>query len=275
MGESLSDPSRPSGREAAPELSIVIPVYNEQAILADSVAELCDRLAAAGLDHEIILAENGSRDETASQAAALAASRPEVTTFSYPEPNYGGALREGIYRARGRFVVCEEIDLCDVDFHLRALGPLRDGDADMVIGSKAMSGANDTRPLPRRAATKVYNAVLRVTLGFRGTDTHGLKAFARAAVLPVVDTCVVEHDVFASELVIRAQRMGLRVVEIPVEVREKRAPSVRLVRRVPRVLGNLARLMLSIHGRSSGHTASRIDPDPPTAGASSRTDSAD
>jgi hypothetical protein len=264
----------PAG-ERPPELSIVIPIYNEQAILVRSVSELCDRLDELGLQYEIILAENGSRDETASEAAALAASRAEIHTFSYPEPNYGGALREGIYRARGRFVVCEEIDLCDVDFHVRALGQLRAGVADMVIGSKAMSGANDTRPLRRRVATKVYNAVLRVTLGFRGTDTHGLKAFAREAIAPVVATCVVEHDVFASELVIRAQRMGSRVVEIPVEVREKRAPSVRLARRVPRVLGNLGRLMVSIHGRSSEPMNQRIEPEPTPPGVVSGSGSTD
>jgi glycosyltransferase involved in cell wall biosynthesis len=229
------------------EVSVIIPVYNEASIISRSLDELCDRLEDAGLRFEVIVAENGSRDDTRQRAAAVALERRQVMVFSYPEPNYGGALREGIFRARGRFIICEEIDLCDVDFHVRALQRLRADEADMVIGSKAMRGANDTRPLKRRLATKVYNRVLRVTLGFRGTDTHGLKAFARDPVAAVAASCVVEHDVFASELVIRAQRLGLRVLEIPVEVHEKRAPSVQLLRRVPRVLKNLARLMASIH----------------------------
>lgn len=243
MGESVN-------RAGDPELSIVVPVYNEEQMLEASLVELCTRLDEMDLRYEIIVAENGSTDATRDVATQVCEKLPNASTFSYPEPNYGGALREGIYRARGRFVICEEIDLCDVDFHLRALEHLRADRTDMVIGSKAMRGANDTRPLPRRVATKVYNAVLRVTLGFRGTDTHGLKAFAREAVVPIAAGCVVEHDVFASELVIRAQRAGLRVLEIPVEVCEKRAPSVHLMRRVPRVLGNLARLMMSIHVQS-------------------------
>jgi glycosyltransferase involved in cell wall biosynthesis len=230
-----------------PELSVVIPVYNEATILEASLLDLCERLRAEGLAFEIVVAENGSNDGTPELAGALAERLPEVSTFSYPEPNYGGALREGIYRATGTYVVCEEIDLCDVDFHVRALAELRLDAADMVIGSKAMRGAHDTRPLQRRLATRAYNRLLRVTLGFRGTDTHGLKAFVRKALLPVVASCVVEHDVFASELVIRAQRSGLRVREIPVEVHEKRAPSVHLFRRVPRVMRNLVRLMASIH----------------------------
>lgn len=232
-----------------PEVTVVIPVYNEAAILAQSVEGLVRGLRSLlGPDtFEVVLAENGSRDGTPELAATLAERFAEVATFSYPEPNYGGALREGIYRARGRFVVCEEIDLCDLDFHARALEVLRSGRAQMVIGSKAMRGANDQRPLKRRVATRAYNGLLRVTLGFRGTDTHGLKAFARGPLLPVVAGCVVEHDVFASELVIRAQRAGRICREIPVELNEKRAPSVRLGARVPRVLKNLMRLMVSIH----------------------------
>jgi len=234
--------------DIAPEISVIIPVYNEEAILASSVLELSRGLDAAGLlRHEIVIAENGSRDRTREIAAELAAAHPRVRTFSCARPNYGAALREGIEGARGEFVLCEEIDLCDLDFHRRALGLLRTGEAELVIGSKAMPGAHDRRPLGRRAATRIYNGLLRVTLGFHGTDTHGLKAFRRAALLPVVGRCIVGHDVFASELVIRAEREGVRVREIPVELAEKRAPSVRLLRRVPKVLKNLGRLMAAIH----------------------------
>jgi len=238
---------------------VVIPVYNEEAILEQSLCELCDRLDAEGLDYEVVVAENGSHDRTTEIGQRVAAARPRVRVISYPEPNYGGALREGIYRAKGRFVICEEIDLCDVDFHSSALEILRRDDADVVIGSKAMRGAEDTRPFSRRVATKIYNGVLRVTLGFSGTDTHGLKALRREAVLPVVARCVVEHDVFASELVIRAERSGLRVREVPVKIEEKRAPSIQLTRRVPRVLRNLARLMVSIH-LSSGVSSDEPEP---------------
>ncbi|MFO7566806.1 MAG: glycosyltransferase [Enhygromyxa sp.] len=241
-----------------PELSVVIPIYNEEAILETSVAELIADLEHAGLDFEILLAENGSRDRTVAIAEQLAARWPaRLRWFSYPEPNYGGALREGIFRARGRFVVCEEIDLCNVDFHLRALELLRRDEADLVIGSKAMAGAHDKRPLVRRAGTKVYNKLLRVTLGFSGTDTHGLKAMRRSTLAPVAARCIVDYDVFASELVIRAEREGLRVLEIPVEIAEKRAPSINLAKRVPRVLGNLGRLMVSIH---LGKDVAGLDP---------------
>jgi glycosyltransferase involved in cell wall biosynthesis len=236
------------GSEGGPELSVVIPIYNEEAILERSVVDLFTELGTTGIDFEVVLAENGSKDATVAIATQLEKRfAGRLRWFSYPEPNYGGALREGIFRARGRFVVCEEIDLCDVDFHLRALALLRADEADLVIGSKAMAGSHDQRPLTRRAATKAYNKLLRVSLGFSGTDTHGLKAMRRSTIAPVAARCIVEYDVFASELVIRAEREGLRVLEIPVEIEEKRAPSIHLVRRVPRVLGNLGRLMVSVH----------------------------
>jgi glycosyltransferase involved in cell wall biosynthesis len=234
-----------------PEVTIVIPVYNEREILESSVGQLCTALRERKWSFEIVLAENGSSDGTFALGEALAERFPEVSIFSHPEPNYGGALRQGIFRARGRFVICEEIDISDVDVHARALALLQGGEADMVVGSKAMRGANDTRPLGRRIATRVYNGALRITVGFRGTDTHGLKAFVRERLVPIAGACVVEHDVFASELVVRAHRAGLRVLEIPVEVAEKRAPSVRLLRRVPKVLRHLVRLMVAIHCRAT------------------------
>jgi hypothetical protein len=165
-----------------------------------------------------------------------------VRWLSLGEPNYGAALRAGIEAARGTFVVCEEIDLGDVDFLVRALGRLRAGDADFVIGSKLVSGASDERPKVRHAASLLYSGLLRRTLGFRGTDTHGLKAFRREALLPIMRACIVDRDVFASELVLRAERAGVRMLELPVRVKEKRPPSVGLLRRVPGVLSRVGRL---------------------------------
>ena len=232
-----------------PDVSIVIPVYNEEGILREAVTELLDSLEALrtaldapSMTFEVIIAENGSRDRTAELAEHLAQEMPEVRTFSLGEPNYGKALRRGILEARGKYVICEEIDLCDPDFHRRALEHLRHGDCDMVVGSKAMYGASDERPLFRRAATRVINGMLRVALDFRGTDTHGLKAFDRQTLIPVVESCVIDRDLFTSELVIRAGRAGLHVLEIPIKLHEKRPPSINLVKRVPNVMRGLAKL---------------------------------
>ncbi|HEX9578864.1 MAG TPA: glycosyltransferase family 2 protein, partial [Myxococcales bacterium] len=141
-----------------------------------------------------------------------------------------------------------EIDLCDVGFYQRALPLLEEG-ADLVVGSKAMKGADDRRPWMRRTATRVITLLLRLATGFRGTDTHGLKAFKRERLVEVARACVVERDLFASEFVIRAQRMGRLVREIPIRLHEKRPPSTHLFRRVPRVLKGLIKLGWTIRIR--------------------------
>jgi glycosyltransferase involved in cell wall biosynthesis len=233
-------------------VTVVIPVYNEEAILHAAVVELVDQMRQLGKPYEILLAENGSTDGTVLKGQELASRFPEVSISSLGEPNYGLALKQGILRARGRYVICEEIDLCDADFHQRALALLESGEAKLVIGSKAMAGASDERPLSRRAGTLVLNGLLRVTLGFKGTDTHGLKAFDREALLPIVNACLVEKDIFASELVIRAERACVPIREIPVRVLEMRPPTIGLVRRVPNVLRNLAKLFVAIRIKGEG-----------------------
>jgi glycosyltransferase involved in cell wall biosynthesis len=227
---------------SVPHLSIVIPVYNEEGILHSSVIDLISRLDELGWSYEILLAENGSSDRTVAIGEELARKHPEVHVHSLGEPNYGKALKEGILRARGEYVICDEIDLCDTDFYQRALVVLEHDQADMVVGSKVMEGAEDRRPLMRHAATLVINGMLRLLVGFHGTDTHGLKAFRRERLLDTVERCQLSRDLFASEFVIRAERDGKRVTEIPIRIVEKRPPSIKLFRRVPKVLRDIARL---------------------------------
>jgi glycosyltransferase involved in cell wall biosynthesis len=228
------------------DVSIVIPVYNEEAILHAAIVDLRERLQDVAWSYEIVLAENGSRDNTLQIAESLAQKYPQVRFISVPEPNYGRALREGIEAAKGRYILCDEIDLCDVTFQNRAVELLDSKTAEFVIGSKLIGGASDERPMLRHLASRFYTQLLRLLVGFRGTDTHGLKAMRRELILPVVGDCVVDKDVFSSELVIRAERSGLKMLEIPVRVMEKRPPSINLIRRVPQVVRSLARLTWAI-----------------------------
>ncbi len=232
--------------EAAPRISIVIPVYNEEAILHAAIVDLRERLSPFGWKYEVIIAENGSKDRTIQIAEELAGKYEQVRMLSAGEPNYGKALKQGILSAKGEIVLCEEIDLCDTDFHQRAVEILDAREADMVIGSKLIGGAEDERPFLRHAASILYTGLLRQLLGFRGTDTHGLKAFRRESLLDIVRSCLVDKDVFASEFVIRAYRTNLRVLEIPVRVIEKRPPSINLFKRVPNVLKSVAKLTWAI-----------------------------
>jgi|Deesub1362A_J573_1020465.scaffolds.fasta_scaffold01197_11 glycosyltransferase involved in cell wall biosynthesis len=225
-------------------LSIVIPVYNEEGILHSSIVDLRERLKDLDIPYEIIIAENGSDDATLSIAEKLSDKYNEVRYLSVEGPNYGLALRRGMLESNGEFVICDEIDLCDTDFYARALRLLKEDKCDLVIGSKTLPGSKDRRPLFRRVGTLTINLLLRRLLGFKGTDTHGLKAFRRERLLDVINSCLVDKDLFASEFVIRAERANLRIIEIPVEVIEKRKPTINLIRRVPNVLKNIIKLFI-------------------------------
>ena len=242
----MSDTNGADDRPVQPRVSIIIPVYNEEAILHSAVVDLVDRLQEFDWPYELLLAENGSSDRTVEIGEELSRRFPQVRISSLGEPNYGKALKKGILEASGEFVLCDEIDLCDTDFYARAMAVLESNEADLVIGSKVMPGANDDRPLFRHSATLVLNGMLRVALGFKGTDTHGLKAFRRAPLVEIARQCLVDKDLFASEFVILAERAGIRIREIPIRILEKRPPSIALMRRVPNVLKNMAKLFVAI-----------------------------
>jgi glycosyltransferase involved in cell wall biosynthesis len=249
-----ADQAGPEAQAPRPHISIVIPIYNEQAILHAAIVDLRERLGPLGWSYEIILAENGSKDRTVEIGRELAAkyseeSQGQVKIISLGEPNYGKALKQGILLARGDLVLCDEIDLCDADFQKRAVDILESGEADLVIGSKLAVGSADERPLIRHVASIAYSTLLKILLEFRGTDTHGLKAFRRLALLDTVRACLIDKDVFASEFVIRAGRSGIVTKEIPVNVIEKRPPSINLFKRVPNVMKSLVKLTWSVRIR--------------------------
>jgi len=230
----------------SPLVSVVIPIFNEEGILYGSVVELVSRMKEFDFTYEILLCENGSSDNTREVGLALERKFPHVRMLNYGSPNYGAAMRMGIVEARGKYVVCDEVDILDVGFYRRALEALVFDQTDFVVGSKLHSQSQDKRPFMRHVASKTITTMLRLALGFKGTDTHGLKAFNRERLLPVVGHCIVDKDLFASEFVIRAEREEYRVLEIPVAIAEKRKPSINLVKRVPNVLMNLFKLFVAI-----------------------------
>ena len=145
-----SDEYSPVGAKA-PLISVIIPVYNEEGIIESSVIALREGLRETGWSFEILLAENGSRDRTVELCRSLSNKYDEVRFFSISEPNYGAALKEGILRATGVYVVCDEIDLCDLGFYRRAVERLMNDDAAMVVGVEDARGRRryPTRLPPR------------------------------------------------------------------------------------------------------------------------------
>ncbi len=224
-----------------------MPSHNEEGYLEPAVRTVVEGVTARGDEFEVIVAQNGSTDATAAEANRLAATYPQVRPIDLPDADYGRALREGFLRARGEVVVNFDVDLVDLDFLDRALAVLSRTDAAVVVGSKRIAGSEDRRGPARRLVTATFSLVLRHGFGLRISDTHGLKALRRAPLEPLAAECRFGKDIFDTELIIRAERAGLLVDEIPVAVSDTRPPRTPIARRIPRTLAGLARLWLLLH----------------------------
>jgi len=237
----------PPARAAAPEVSVVMPAHNESGLLDDTLGTLAAALRERALRFELLVVENGSTDTTLADAQSFAASDPAIVVLTRPVADYGEAMRAGILAAAGDVVVVFDVDYYDPEFIDRVLPELTgpDGPA-IVVGSKRAPGTHDTRPWPRRAITAGFSTVLRIGFGLRVSDTHGMKAMRREAVGPIVTRCRNGTDLFDTELVLRADRAGLRVDEVPVTVEERRPSRTPIARRIARTLVGLGRLRVQL-----------------------------
>jgi glycosyltransferase involved in cell wall biosynthesis len=232
---------------SAPFVSVVMPAFNEAAILSTSVRTVVEGLRARDQRFELIVVENGSTDGTLTIAEELARELPEVRVEHRDEADYGRALRSGLLAATGEAVVNFDTDYFDLDFLDAAVKQVlaADGPA-VVVGSKRGEGATDTRSPLRKLATAVFGTILRVVFGLRVSDTHGIKAMRRAAVEPYAQVSTFGQDLFDTELILRVERAGLHTAEIPVTVRELRPARSSFLSRVPRTLRGLCRLRYAL-----------------------------
>jgi glycosyltransferase involved in cell wall biosynthesis len=225
-------------------ITVVLPAFNEEPFLTDTVDELVDGLRARRHEFELVIVENGSTDATAAVAEKLASMHDEVRAFSLVAPDYGAALRHGFVHASGDTVVNFDVDYFDLEFLDRALALMDEHGLVMVVAAKRGAGANDTRAWSRRAVTAVFSTMLRAGFGLRVLDTHGMKAMRRAPLVALVDACTRGTDLYDTELIIRIERAGLPIGAVPVVVEERRASRSSILRRIPRSVHGLGRLWL-------------------------------
>ena len=222
-----------------PSVSVVIPVHDEADYLPTAIGELFTELAAVDADVDVLIAENGSTDGSAAVVRRLADVHPRLTVLELPTPDYGAAMRAGFLATTGQWAVNFDIDYFSGEFLAEAI---THDEADVVLASKRAPGSDDQRSSFRRLATWGFNILLRTLLASGVSDRHGMKASRRAVIDDVAPQVVSTQDLFDTELVIRAERAGYRIVEVPVTVQEQRDSKSRLLKRVPRTLKGLWRI---------------------------------
>ena len=224
-------------------LSIVVPAFNEEHRLPETLARLTEYLVSTPWQWEVRVVDDGSTDDTAAVVTACSSRMPGIVLQRAPHRGKGAAVKAGLLASRAQYRF-----MCDADLSMpvhelaRFLPP--HADADVVIGSR--EGATARRigePLRRHAAGRVFNAIVRTLLRLDIADTQcGFKLFTGRAAERILPHVRVEGWAFDLEALVVARAAGLRVVELPIEWHYRERSQVSLVRDSVAMLGEAVRI---------------------------------
>jgi putative flippase GtrA len=203
-----------------PQVEIVVPVHNEELALGGSVRRLHDFLCASfPFSWRIVIADNASTDGTAAIARALGRELRGVAHLRLDEKGRGRALRAAWSATRADVVAYMDVDLStDLRALMPLVAPLLSGHSDLAIGTRLAGGARVVRGPKRELISRSYNVILRTALRARFSDAQcGFKAVRRAALPGLLDDVRDNAWFFDTELLVLAQRRGLRIHEVPVD----------------------------------------------------------
>jgi glycosyltransferase involved in cell wall biosynthesis len=207
-------------RMAYPQYSIVIPAYNEAARITGALESVVGCIRSRGWFAEVVVVDDGSRDQTAAIVRAFAANAPEVRMLQNPgNRGKGYSVRHGVLQSFGEIVMFTDADLSAPIEEAADLFAALAGGADIAIGSRWLERTRQTirQPLYRQFFGRCFNGVTRMIMGLPFADTQcGFKAFTRAAAQTVFQLQTIERWGFDPEILFIALKRGYRIAEIPV-----------------------------------------------------------
>ncbi len=264
----------PSLSQVTADVEIVVPVYNEQDALAASVHRLHRYLTEKfPLSWVITVADNASNDNTWGIACELAKELDCVRALHLEQKGRGRALRAAWLRSSASVVAYMDVDLStDLDALLPLVAPLFTGHSDVAIGSRLAPGARVVRGPKRELISRMYNVVLRATLGNRFSDAQcGFKAMRAEVARELVPIVEDNGWFFDTELLVLAERSELRVHEVAVDWVDDPGSTVNIVRTAKDDLKGIARMMFGPSAtkttlQPSGPRARTARPQPSPAG---------
>jgi dolichol-phosphate mannosyltransferase len=200
-------------------LSVIVPAYNEAVSIALTVKNIEEALKGYRGGYEIIVVDDGSKDDTLERALSVAAANSSVRVLSYQDNNgKGHALKHGFQLAKGDLAL-----FLDADSDLppsqipRFLDRMSVGDVDIVIGSKRHPDSEVHYPAARRLFSKAYSLLVMALFQLNITDTQtGVKLFDRKVLDDVFPKVLVKRYAFDLEVLVNAKRLGYRIAEMPV-----------------------------------------------------------
>ncbi|MGW3142699.1 glycosyltransferase [Streptomyces sp. NPDC001139] len=269
LTKQLPLPTPVSAHHREPVLDVVVPVYNEQADLERSVRRLHAHLRETfPYPFRITVADNASTDETPRIAARLAATLPETHWLRLPQKGRGHALQAAWSTSRAPVLAYVDVDLStDLAALLPLVAPLISGHSDIAIGTRLARGARVVRGPRREVISRCYNALLRSTLAVGFSDAQcGFKAVRRDVaerLLPLVQDT---GWFFDTELLVIAERAGLRIHEVPVDWIDDPDSRVDILSTALADLRGIARIGRALARGALPTAALRRDDDGPSTG---------
>jgi putative flippase GtrA len=234
-----------------PVLDVVVPVYNEEADLEPSVRRLHQHLSTQfPYPFRITIADNASVDATPAIAARLAAQLPEVTSLRMPEKGRGRALRAAWTASDAQVLAYCDVDLStDLAALLPLVAPLISGHSDLAIGTRLSRDSRVVRGAKREFISRTYNLILRGTLAAKFSDAQcGFKAIRGDIAQRLVPLVEDTGWFFDTELLVLAERAGLRIHEVPVDWVDDPNSSVDIVKTATDDLKGIVRLGRALAG---------------------------
>jgi dolichyl-phosphate beta-glucosyltransferase len=253
----------PSGEEfgsECPRLSIIVPAFDEEKRLGASLKRMLTYFDSLHYPFEILVVDDGSKDDTAALVRTISACRPQVRLLSYtPNHGKGYAVRYGILQARGERILFCDADMATPIEELEKLQAKLDAGYDIAIGSRDVQGSQLIKRQSRLRETggKIFNALVRAIAVPGIHDTQcGFKLFTQNAAQSIFRRCQVDHFAFDVEVLYLALRIfGMRVAEVPVRWAHQEGSKVRFLRDAVRMFKTLFRIRMT-----------RYEPDAASAG---------
>lgn len=235
-----------------PMITLVIPMYNESSIIAETAKTVSEYMQNTFESYEILFSNDGSKDDSAKIVSDL--NLPNVRVVGY-EQNHGKgrAIRTGMLEAKGEIVMFTDADLAyGTDVIKRVYDTLKDADANMLIGSRNLSkDGYEGYTAMRKLMSKIYIKVLCVAGGFKLSDSQcGCKAYKGEAVKKIFSRCKVDGFAFDFESILWAQKFGYKIVEMPVKIVNHRESKVNAIRDTFKMLGDLSKMKKRIKKES-------------------------